>query len=820
MLTKFVLHIQDKSYELGPEDLKNWDEVRFCFIRSGYGGVVRSLTSQFEFVNNAYDLILDAFLKERYNAVASVEVQTINDRWIYESQFICDIDFSSITWNDYVVKVNCLDSSLAAMIKAGKSITYEFEMGTEIKQSLPFLFNRIPMIETLAYQVIGESNDNDASMKITAPAHRLTRPYVGITSEEVAVNGKLSAYGDQNGEADSYMIIADEDVSVNVQAGFAFDRINGYKDISVGIYLYKTDTGGQNIKLYALGATWAISQYVGEFTNASELPALGDLAIGSFASVSGIAWVFQPTVVNGQNTVAWVCSELRLEDYVMQMDIRKYTVDLKAGEKLWIGVEMTPWNWEYNGDLWVTILRQEIKISWEGKGDPARIDTIKPKDLCEKVLERICMEKIAVNVDISEYDDRIVNTYLLPAESIRGISGAKIYSSFNDFANWMETVFGYTYFLGPRVKAQFKRTQEYSLEWTISATDHLNHSMCPGGHGRQVVNIKGTPYFAVLGDDYNDDKSLNFYTKWEGSEAYNDPATGKARLDTLFYDEYDKKGCFFDSDYNLNQFEGDVNRGICDTQTVHFAHRSELFQANAGIKQLTNAVNIRISADNGNIYSSVTIGYDKKDYESINGRDEFNFCNTYSTGCTSFEKELTLKSKFRADCYGIEFATQKRGKDTTDSTSDKDVFFVLCMLDGTNLIPDRTANIENTLSQDVFNGAFSPMACVKANEGYIGLQAPAMTLSFTSSMGNSDIVINGQELKGDIEISNPFATNLILEFYHGDVDYRVNPGDIIEVSSHGIIYRGFLKEADYKVTREESIKYKLIIKEIIKDEGW
>lgn len=293
MLTKFVLHIQDKSYELGPEDLKNWDEVRFCFIRSGYGGVVRSLTSQFEFVNNAYDLILDAFLKERYNAVASVEVQTINDRWIYESQFICDIDFASITWNDYVVKVNCLDSSLAAMIKAGKSITYEFEMRTEIKQSLPFLFNRIPMIETLAYQVIGESNDNDASMKITAPALRLTRPYVGITSEEVAVNGKLSAYGDQNGEADSYMIIADEDVSVNVQAGFAFDRINGYKDISVGIYLYKTDTGGQNIKLYALGATWAMSQYVGEFTNASELPALGDLAIGSFASVSGIAWVFQ-----------------------------------------------------------------------------------------------------------------------------------------------------------------------------------------------------------------------------------------------------------------------------------------------------------------------------------------------------------------------------------------------------------------------------------------------------------------------------------------------------------------------------------------------
>lgn len=235
---------------------------------------------------------------------------------------------------------------------------------------------------------------------------------------------------------------------------------------------------------------------------------------------------------------------------------------------------------------------------------------------------------------------------------------------------------------------------------------------------------------------------------------------------------------------------------------------------------MTNAKNIRVSVDNESIYSSLTIGYDKKDYESINGRDEFNFCNTYSTGCASVEKELILKSKYRADSYGIEFTAQKRGEDTTDSTSDKDVFFVLCKFDGTKLIPDKTAKIKNTLSQDVFNGAFSPIACVKANEGYIGLQASAMTLVFTSSMGNSNILINGQELKGNIEISKPLATNLILEFYHGDVDYRVNPGEIIEVSSHGIIFRGFLKEANYKVAREESVKYKLIIKEIIRDGGW
>lgn len=818
MLAKFVLHIQNRSYELGDDDLKNWSDVLFSFKRPGYGGIIRSFTSQFEFVNNAYSLILDAFMKDRYNTVASVEVKTMNSVWIYETLFTCEIDFSTITWDDYIVRVNCVDSSLAAMIKSGKSATYEFEVGTDIKQSAPFLFDRISMIETLAYQIIGESDDNDSYMKIIAPAHRLTKPYVGVVSEEVAVNGKLSEYGDQDGDTDSYLLVANDDISVKFHAGFAFDRINGYKDISVGVYLYKTDTEGKDIKLNVLGATWAASQYVGEFTNSSELPELGDMAIGSFASVSGIAWVFQPTVINGQNTFAWVCSEMRLQDYIMQIDIHEFTVDMKAGEKLWIGVEMTPWNWEYNGDLWITILRQEIKISWEGKGPAVTIDTIKPKDLCEKILERICMKKIAVNVDISECDDRLANTYLLPAESIRGISGAKIYSSFNDFANWMETVFGYTYYLGPCVKAQFKRTQEYSLVWHISKTDHLIHSMCPGEHGMQVVNIEGTPYFAVLGNDYNSDGSHNFYAKWDGSELYNDPETGKARLDTLFYDESYKSGCYFDSEYNLCPFEDNIDRGICDTQAIYFVHRSELFNSDAEERQLTNTVNVRVGVDDDHVYSSVTIGYDKKDYESINGRDEFNFSNTYTTGCNLSGKELTLKSKYRADSYGIEFTAQKRGEETTDSTSDKDVFFALCKFDDKNLIPDRTAKIENTLSQDVFNGAFSPMACVKANEGYIGLQAPSMTLTFASSTGNSNIAINGQELKGNIEISKPLATNLTLEFLHDDINYQVNPSDIIEIRSRGIIYRGFLKDADYKVARAESVKYELIIKEILKDD--
>ena len=163
-------------------------------------------------------------------------------------------------------------------------------------------------------------------------------------------------------------------------------------------------------------------------------------------------------------------------------------------------------------------------------------DLLKPTSVLNALMSKIVENSLNIDAQIKDTDSRLAKTYLFAAESVRNIPGAKFYTSFNDFCDWMETVFGYTYYLGERTKARFKRTQEYSMVFSIGDS-HLLHTQCPGGHGNQVIIVEGTPYFAVIGDDYNADGTLNFYTKWDGSDAYNDPATGKARLDTLFYDE-------------------------------------------------------------------------------------------------------------------------------------------------------------------------------------------------------------------------------------------------------------------------------------------
>lgn len=132
MLTKYILHIGDDDYELQTEDLKNWAEIRCSYKRASYDGVVRSFTSQFEFVNHAKDLLFECYLADRFNAKASISVHTINDNWEYDKVFECPLDFSTIEVEAHTLKLNSVDKNLAAIIKANKSTKYEFEIGADI----------------------------------------------------------------------------------------------------------------------------------------------------------------------------------------------------------------------------------------------------------------------------------------------------------------------------------------------------------------------------------------------------------------------------------------------------------------------------------------------------------------------------------------------------------------------------------------------------------------------------------------------------------------------------------------------------------------
>ena len=121
---------------------------------------------------------------------------------------------------------------------------------------------------------------------------------------------------------------------------------------------------------------------------------------------------------------------------------------------------------------------------------------------------------------------------------------------------------------------------------------------------------------------------------------------------------------------------------VIGDEKVTFVHRDTLFQ-DTEIKDLQDSTSdLEYNVNAGLVYSGVKVGYDKQDYDSVNGRDEFRFTNEYTTGITLTDNVLELVSPYRADVYGMEFLAEKRGEDTTDSDSDNDIFFVGASLDG------------------------------------------------------------------------------------------------------------------------------------------
>lgn len=714
MRTKYILHTGNSVYELKDDDIRNWDDIRCSYKRAGYDGVVRSFTSQFEFVNQAKSILQRLYVNSRFDAKASISVHTMNDRWEFEPRFECELDFSTIRWDLSTLKINSVDNSLAATIKANKGTKYEFIIGSPdpvsgIIQDRMFRFDRVIMQETLTYELTGGSQLDDGSLMVTVESGE--NPYVGNVGNETTSNHSVEWNDDQTGDAGSYLFKAMEDVEMSLDFDISWREDDSESGTNIGIRVRRGGVdvndavdGGVTAGFLALPGPGKLNKFnfVGNFPNSTQLISRypNPTAQNLWALVNGKVWEVE---YNGREYY-WGTGNMTPSQRFTQRISGNRKLHLKKGDEVYIS-SFFPGGADQPNAVF-HIVSSRFFFMWRSRGKAVDVYAFAPVNVAKTMLRRIAGDSINVDVSISGYDPRIPHTYILAAESIRGIAGARLYSSFSDFCDWMSAVFGYVYYI------------------------------------------------------------------------------------------------------DTNSAGGDV------CHMVRFVHRSEVMCGDSRVRRIDNCKALEYGVDSSVIYSAVTAGYEKKDYDSVNGRDEFNFSNTYSTGCHLSDKSLSLVSKYRADCYGIEFAAQKRGSDTTDSTSDKDVFFVLCTENDGILVPDRTTVIGNAISDTVFNGAFSPMSCIRANAGYIGLQGDEVSLSFASSTGNSAITIDGEQVSSDIKLDSPIATCGEVTFTTDYIDDLSVVDGIIEVVTDRITYQGYLKELDIKYARSEAAKYKLIVKEI------
>lgn len=639
------------SYE-ATDDLKNWDDFELAYKRSNYDGVLRSFSTKFELVNRSYSLLKEEFEQHYLSAKAAIAFYLRNNSWNWDKVFQCALDFSTYSDDGYVISINAIDNTLAAIINANKSIQYEYLVADLETRNLKY--DRIDMINSVNWYVTGENVEGSADVKNQFAGATYNAIPLYYSEEEIFRNTKVK-YSDIPGgdvQVRSGFIQAIEPVEVTLNINMSFITDTQESD-NTRIVLFKNGVIFNDMKWYNNGS---------DLTNIDENIKVKLSLIGSS----------------------------------------------NIGDNLSLGIYS-------NKDIYnVTFKECKIKCSWSEKALPVGIDVISPQTILSKLLDSMTENTIehegvidvtlpsSGGIDSIKFNRLLERTYIMAAESCRGLPKAKIYTSYKKFCEWMEADFGYV----------------------------------------PVIN----------------------------------------------------------------------------ENTVTLRHRDKLFSSTV-VKDLGTGINdYEFSVNDSLIYSSVKVGYDKQDYDSINGRDEFHFTNEFSTGLKIADNTLSLISPYRADAYGIEFLVQKRGEDTTDSDSDNDVFFVDCVEDtstGTLELnrPYSESQLSGLLSPDtIFNLNYSPRFMLEANKAYIG--ACTNMLKFTSSDGNSDVSIDGVKETDDFSIPERLFTVSEVEVETGDISAPDDLLGLVSLNNKGRIITGYIKQIKSYIGKAKSSSYTLIVKDI------
>lgn len=631
--------------------LVNWEDVELAYKRAELDGVVRSFSTKFEFAGGAYSLLVGEYRTNYLQASASVAFYTRTNSWEWSELFRCALNFSTLAYTGTTCEINAVDDSLAALIKAKRGTEYEYSVAN-IKDGKPLRYDRIAMMNETRWTIPFSSDTESYEMEVSGGKIYTVPMYV--LDSEIAIRNSAEVADLQEMEIDGSAGL------IRRSPGYYMFKykLREKSDVSIKC-AFRLYTGGMTGTLYLMHSKQEI---------AASYPYHLDITSG--ASI-----------------------------YNVSIDLER---EFEYGDSLFMALSVG----EGTGNTTVTFAEMtgQFSLSFTARGQYADIDVVKPSVLLNRLLKSMNGGKDGITGEIATgVDTRLDGTLLLAAESVRGLDGAKLRTSYSKFCQWMSAEFG----------------------------------------------------FVPVVDD--------------------------------------------------------------GAKKVTFVHRDSLFK-DTEVKDLGDScTEFQYSIDTGMIYARVRVGYDKVDYDSVNGRDEFRWTNSYETGVTLTDTSLELISPYRADAYGIEFLAAKRGEETTDDGSDSDVFMAGAELDDAGsryeLVRGGDYAVTGVISPDtMFNGMYAQRFMVAANEKYIGAFADGLTCA--SAEGNGDAAVGGVRTDADLVITGRLFTAGEVEVETGDQSLPSDLGGYITVRKNGVAYKGYLKEAGFGVGKAQAVRYRLIVKDV------
>jgi hypothetical protein len=254
--------------------------------------------------------------------------------------------------------------------------------------------------------------------------------------------------------------------------------------------------------------------------------------------------------------------------------------------------------------------------------------------------------------------------------------------------------------------------------------------------------------------------------------------------------------------------------------------------------------NLSIAPANEFTFSKLKIGSPNQTYDDVNGKDEFNQTNQFTTPTKTAKSEKDFTTKLRTDSYGIEFTRLNLdGKSTTDSSSDNDTFMIDVVNTFSGTVADPITNVGSVNYYDVFRFTFPPAVAtgllspttvfnmrlspkrVMYNNGSFIRSCmfgnDANYINFASGVKNTNVVIDdganvysesGDELISDFDA--PFFIPIIFTFKTKNIQNIIslmnNPLGYLRFNYNDEDYFGFIIKVSDNVHQAREQEFKLL----------
>ena len=456
MLTKYTITIGATEYGVPDECLANWDEISFSLKRTDYSGVMRSYSTQFVFVGTIRDLLWEHYLANGFNATASVAVHTITNTHEWEKQFEAPLDFSSLENEQGELTINAIDNTLAALLKSKKSQKYQFPVSEFSLTNVQM--GRIAFANSQKYKLPRASNPsgNVDVRKDDATSLVISTSYIEPADESTGYDGtSINRFFAKVNTAPSPLIRIAFEGYVNCSLNTV--RNNAVATLQLG---YWVDDSNPHFQLWAnlcdnditkeLRYGSVRNKWIGKSTHANyaTLDALKAAAaartdiVGLYPGYFGIvgsnaypnASYWTDNMVYEYNGSTWV-------QVTAPANYNKYVLVSAPATMNALGTNEYPML-QLNNSMQIT--NGTLTMTWT---DPAQstliLGCINPSELLQRIVDSISPGSTAAIAE--DEAGLLAKTYISPAEVLRNIPDPKVFTTFGNFADWMEAVFGYTY---------------------------------------------------------------------------------------------------------------------------------------------------------------------------------------------------------------------------------------------------------------------------------------------------------------------------------------------------------------------------------------